>query len=171
MPDSRTTIVPSRPASDGRDPVDDAARLARLMDALVEIPGLRLRFGLDALLGLLPGVGDTLTALASLYILQTAAGSGVPRVTLVRMTMNILIDVLLGCVPLLGDLFDVAWKANLKNVALLERHLASSPADARRARRGDWLFVILAAAVVFGAVLTVAALSIWLLRTLFAAAF
>lgn len=115
--------------------------LAQWMDSVFEIPGLGIRFGLDALIGLIPGLGDTLTTLASLYILGAARRYGVPRITLVRMAANIAVDYLLGAVPLVGDVFDVYWKANLRNVALLRRHLLATPSEERRARSGDWLFV------------------------------
>jgi len=115
--------------------------LAQWMDSVFEIPGLGVRFGLDAIVGLIPGFGDTLTSLASLYILHAARRYGVPRVTMARMALNIAIDYLCGAVPLLGDAFDVYWKANLKNVELLRRHVVASGAEERRARVGDWLFV------------------------------
>ena len=115
--------------------------LARWMDNVFEIPGLGIRFGLDAVIGLIPGLGDTLTSLVSLYILGAARRYRVPRVTMLRMALNIALDYTLGSVPLIGDVFDVYWKANLKNVALLRRHVLAAPHEARRARRGDWLFV------------------------------
>lgn len=115
--------------------------LAQWMDSIFEIPGLGLRFGLDAIIGLIPGVGDTLTSLASLYILNAARRYGVPRVTMARMALNLAIDYIFGFVPVLGDAFDVYWKANLKNVELLRRHVLATKAEERRARRGDWLFV------------------------------
>jgi hypothetical protein len=116
--------------------------LAEWMDSAFHIPGLGVRFGADALIGLIPGVGDTVTSLVSLYILNAARQHGVPRVTLMRMASNVAIDYLLGAVPLLGDVFDVYWKANLKNVALLRQHLAAAPAQERRSRIGDWLFMV-----------------------------
>ena len=116
--------------------------LARLMDSAFEIPGLRLRFGLDAILGLLPGIGDLAASFVSLYILQEAQRRGVSRVTLTRMSFNILIDWLVGSVPLLGDAFDVVWKSNLKNVELLIQH-ESTPAARRRRKIGDWFFLAL----------------------------
>ena len=119
----------------------DVELLARLMDSLFSIPGTRIRFGLDAIIGLIPGLGDTLTSFVSLYILKVASRFGVPRVTLVRMAGNIAIDYMVGIVPLMGDVFDVYWKANLKNVELLKRHMQATPAAERRARKGDWLFV------------------------------
>lgn len=120
--------------------------LAGLMDSAFEIPGLRLRFGLDALLGLLPGFGDFATSLVTLYILQEAHRRGVSRLTLARMGFNILVDWMVGSVPLVGDAFDVYWKSNQRNVALLLQHEAD-PAFARRRPIGDWVFLIAMIAV------------------------
>ena len=119
----------------------DLERLAHWLDTVFEIPGIRLRFGIDALLGLLPGVGDTASALASVYILQAASKHGVPRVTLARMTLNIGIDLVVGAIPIVGDLFDVYWKANRKNVELLRRHIKANPKTERSIKRSDGLFV------------------------------
>src|SRR6185369_7524402 len=83
--------------------------LARLMDNAFEIPGTNVRFGLDAIIGLIPGLGDTLTSFVSLYILKAASRAGVPRVTLLRMATNLGIDYIVGIVPVAGDLFDVYW--------------------------------------------------------------
>jgi hypothetical protein len=117
-------------------------RLAHWLDSVFEIPGIRVRFGIDALLGLLPGVGDTASALASIYILQAATKFGVSRITLARMTLNIMIDLLVGAVPIVGDLFDVYWKANRKNVELLRRHFRANPTIERKLKRSDGLFVV-----------------------------
>lgn len=124
-------------ASGGVDPALDD--LSRWMDAQFEIPGLGIRFGLDAILGLIPGIGDTLTSLVSFYILSAAVRLGVPRITLARMGVNIAADWIIGAIPLVGDLFDVAWKSNTKNVELIRRHVDGG--NARRAQLGDWLFV------------------------------
>ncbi|MBL9124344.1 MAG: DUF4112 domain-containing protein [Planctomycetaceae bacterium] len=128
--------------------IGDLEQLARWMDSVFAIPGTPIRFGFDAIIGLLPGAGDTLLALVSLYILQAAARYGVPRVTLVRMALNVIIDLVIGSLPLLGDFFDVAWKANTRNVALLRAHAAATPGELRRVRRGDWLFVAAIGAVI-----------------------
>lgn len=112
--------------------------LATLMDSVFEIPGIRLRFGLDAILGLLPGLGDFATSFVTLYILQEAHRRGVSRVTLARMGFNILVDWLVGTIPLVGDLFDIGWKSNLKNVALLLEH---ADAGERRRTTGDWIYL------------------------------
>jgi len=131
-------------SSDGESPpksTQDLERLAHWLDTIFEIPGIRLKFGIDALLGLLPGVGDTASALASVYILQAASKYGVPRVTLARMTLNIGIDLVAGAIPIVGDLFDVYWKANRKNVELLRRHFKANPTTERSIKRSDGLFV------------------------------
>lgn len=115
--------------------VRDATRvraLARLMDSAVRVPGTNVRLGLDAVLGLVPGAGDLATAAASVYIVTSAARLGVPRSVLVRMLVNVGADVAIGSIPLLGDLFDVAWRANTRNAALLDAHL-ESPAATRAA--------------------------------------
>src|SRR6187200_2344107 len=117
-------------------------RLAHWLDSVFEIPGIRVRFGIDALLGLLPGFGDTASAFASIYILQAATKYGVPRVTLARMTLNIVIDLLVGALPIVGDVFDVYWKANQKNVELLRRHFKANPTTERSIKRSDSLFVV-----------------------------
>ena len=119
----------------------DIEQLARWMDNVFVIPGTRIRFGVDAIIGLVPGLGDAITSIASMYILKVASRRGVPRVILVRMTLNLGIDYLLGSLPLIGDMFDVYWKANLKNVALIQRHALATPSEARRGAAGDWFFV------------------------------
>jgi hypothetical protein len=135
-------------------------QVSEWMDTKFQIPGVGWRFGLDALLGLIPGLGDAVTLLVSCYILSAAANYGVPRITLARMGMNALIDMIVGCVPLVGDVFDVAWKANTRNVELLRRAQQLTPEAQRRARRGDWLFV-LGILAVLGAVLLVSVLVAW----------
>ena len=109
--------------------------LAQLLDNAIPVPGTSWRFGLDAIVGLIPVVGDVIGGALSAYIILEAARAEVPRLTLVRMLMNVGIDTLVGSIPALGDLFDAAWKANIKNVALLERHLAVSASPPREKRR------------------------------------
>ena len=116
-------------------------RLGWLMDDLIRVPGLGWRFGLDALIGLVPGVGDTATSLVSFYILASAVRYRVPKITLLRMGLNIGIDYVLGSLPVVGDLFDAWWKSNRMNVELLRRHAAVSGEEARSARMSDWIFV------------------------------
>lgn len=116
-------------------------QLSRWMDGLFRIPGVGWRFGLDALIGLVPGVGDTLTTTVSFYVLAAGVRYRVPKATLLRMGLNIAIDYVLGSVPLIGDLFDAAWKSNQKNVELLRRRATVSADEARQGRLSDWLFV------------------------------
>lgn len=98
-------------------------RLAALLDTAVRIPGTNIRFGLDAIVGLVPAVGDAVTFAFAAWIVRQAAVIGVPRHTILRMLANILIDAVVGSIPVLGDIFDVAWKANIKNLALIEAHV------------------------------------------------
>ena len=109
--------------------------LAWLLDNSIPIPGTRMRIGLDALIGLIPGLGDAAGAVFSSYILLEAGRLGVSRSTLVRMAANIMIESVVGLIPLAGDLFDAGWKANQRNVQLLERAL-KAPGLARRHDRG-----------------------------------
>jgi hypothetical protein len=138
-------------------------RLSWLMDEVIQIPGLGWRFGLDALVGLIPGFGDTATSLVSFYILASAVRYRVPKITLLRMGLNLGIDYLVGSLPLVGDLFDAWWKSNQRNVELLSKRATVSAAEAREGKFSDWLFV--AAIIVFLIVLAVgaAAVSIFLL--------
>lgn len=96
--------------------------LAKLMDSQFRIPGTNIRFGLDALLGLIPGAGDFGTFLVSGYMVLVLAQNGASGFVLARMTLNILIDALFGSVPVLGDIFDVAFKANQRNTTLMREH-------------------------------------------------
>ena len=98
--------------------------LANLMDSAFVIPGTKITVGLDAVIGLLPVVGDTLSVLVSSYIVKEAHRLGVPGHVKLRMGGNIFMDWLIGLVPLAGDLFDIGWKANRKNVELIRRHIA-----------------------------------------------
>ena len=112
-------------AADGRDlpaTLRRLRRLAWLVDGAFRIPGLRFRFGLNSLIGLVPGGGDAVLGLISLYIVYEAYRLGVPRAKLLQMAANIGLEVVGGSVPILGDLFDMALKANLRNIAILERH-------------------------------------------------
>ena len=96
--------------------------LARLLDSQFQIPGTNFRVGWDSLIGLIPGIGDAVTGVISAGIIARASQLGVPRSVLMRMGANVAIDVVVGAVPLLGDLFDMAWKANKRNVRILERY-------------------------------------------------
>ena len=137
--------------------------LGRLLDAAVGIPGTRWRVGLDSLIGLVPGFGDAAGAVMSTYIILAAARMGTPRATLLRMAANVGVETVVGAIPLFGDLFDAGWQANLRNLALLEQHLAAPTATARASR--GWLMgvvggllLLLLAAGAFAAMLVAALL-------------
>ncbi len=116
--------------------------MSRLLDTAIRVPGTNMRFGLDALIGLIPGVGDVVGAGMSGFIILTAARLGAPPSVLVRMLANAGLDAIVGAVPLAGDLFDVAWRANTRNAALLERHL-EAPAATKRASGGVVALILL----------------------------
>ena len=132
--------------------------LARLLDSSIAIPGTRFRIGLDPLIGLIPGVGDFAGVLLSTSILLSAARLGVPAPTLVRMAANVGLEALVGTVPLVGDLFDAGWKANVRNVRLIESHLA----DAGRSRESDRRWLIGTAAGLGAGLLALVAGAAWL---------
>ena len=115
------------------------ARVAWLLDNSIPLPGVKLRIGLDAILGLIPGLGDVLGVILSSYIVREAARLGAPRSVLARMAWNVAIEGIVGMVPFFGDVFDAAWKANQRNYLLLEQHLDHP----RRAARSSRLFVTL----------------------------
>jgi Domain of unknown function (DUF4112) len=114
-------------------------QLEVLLDEAFRVPGTNFRFGIDGIIGLIPGLGDVIAGLLSLIIPLAAWIRGVPYVTLLRMAVNIAIGVLVGTIPLLGDVFDVAWKANRRNYRLLQRHLLEPRAHTWR----DWCFLFL----------------------------
>lgn len=111
--------------------LESVKAFARLMDSAVRVPGTKISVGLDALIGLIPIVGDLIGSVLGTYIVVVAKQLGVPRPVLARMSLNLAIDALLGVMPLIGDLFDVMWRANIRNVALLERALAAPQATYR----------------------------------------
>jgi hypothetical protein len=130
------------------------------------VPILGWRFGLDALIGLIPGVGDTSTTLASFYILASAVRHGVPKITLLRMGLNIGIDYLIGSLPVVGDIADVWWKSNKKNIALLRKRATVSAEEARAGSMSDWIFVGGIIVLLIGLGLASAVVSIYLLSKL-----
>jgi Domain of unknown function (DUF4112) len=109
-----------------RETAQSVARLeglARLMDGALVIPGTHLRFGLDAVVGLVPVAGDVISGLISSYLIWEARQLGAPRWLIARMLANTLLDTTIGAIPLLGDAFDIMFRANMKNMALLRRHM------------------------------------------------
>jgi uncharacterized protein DUF4112 len=127
-------------------------QLATLLDTAIGIPGTGFRIGLDPILGLFPGLGDALGALASGWILIEAARFGAPPPVLLRMLYNIAIDTAVGAVPGAGDLFDFVWKSDTKNVRLLRRHLAQPDAAHRASRRLLLAVLLLLALLAVGSV-------------------
>jgi len=109
--------------------------LARLLDSAIPIPGTSWKVGLDPIVGLIPGIGDLISAVISGYIILEAARAQVPTLTLAKMLGNVGIDTLFGAVPAFGDVFDAAWKSNTRKVALLERHLEVAVVPAREKPR------------------------------------
>lgn len=143
MPKAITSYVPTHRADaltpEVIDPrIADVEALARWFDYAFALPG-GFRFGLAGIIGLVPGIGDVVDAMVSVYIVVRAVKLGISRVAIARMLVNIGIEALAGAVPFIGDLFDVAFKANRRNYHLLKSHL-SQP---RRQTAYDWLFLIL----------------------------
>lgn len=139
--------------------IEHLRRITWWMDQGLRVPGTSIRFGLDPIIGLVPGLGDAAGALLGGAILLEAVRSRAAHYTLLRMTGNIALDALIGAVPLLGDLFDFGWKANTKNLQLLERHLESPVTAHGSDRRYVFVFgalvTLLMAAVVTGGILLV----------------
>ena len=138
-----------------------------MLDSAVRLPGTSITFGLDPILGLVPGLGDLAGAVLSGYIVLTAARLGAPKSVLAKMLLNLGTDALVGSVPVLGDLFDVGFRANIRNSELLDHHLGQ-PEQARRSSRLAVVatlggIVLLAAGAVVLGVLSVKALN-WLVR-------
>jgi len=118
--------------------IEALRRWARIFDSAFRIPGTNMRFGIDPLLGLVPGIGDFASPLLSMVMVWHGASLRVPKVVLARMVLNALIDAVAGLVPVAGDLFDFGWKATAWNLALLEKHAMTG----QRATRGDYVFVV-----------------------------
>jgi len=140
----------------------DIEKLAKLMDAQFKVPGTNIRFGLDSLIGLIPGVGDLSTFAVSGYMVWVLAHNGASGFLLARMVLNILIDAIVGMVPLLGDIFDIAFKANIRNMKLMQQHYTEG-----RHKGSAWkiiLPVLIVLFVIIGGI-------IWLTYKLLAALF
>jgi hypothetical protein len=136
--------------------------LTNVLDNAIPIPGTPYSLGLDPLLGLIPAGGDIAGAALSAYIVVSAAKLGLPRESLVRMVLNILLEVVVGTVPVLGDLFDVAWKANVKNMELLDIHMKSP----QKGKKADKWFVFVLVGGLMLAVVGAIALGITLITLL-----
>jgi uncharacterized protein DUF4112 len=149
-----TSRAPGNPAT-----LDALRRWAVLLDSAFRIPGTRIRFGLDAIVGLIPGLGDISTPAFAALLLMQAVRMRLPVVVQARMVLNAAFDMLIGLVPILGDLADIGWKANLKNLALLERHARPGVPPSR----GDYLFVWVCLAFLALIAVTPVVLIVWLL--------
>lgn len=145
--------MPRTSNADLRDTRARLGQIAWLLDSSIRVPGTNFRIGLDALIGLFPVLGDLLGVLLSSYIVVSAARLGAPRPVLLRMALNLGIEGLIGAIPLLGDAFDAAWKANQRNMRLLDDWLARPVPTARSTR---WLAVGLGLALLVLLVLIVA---------------
>ena len=117
--------------------------LSQVMDNQFRIPVLGWRFGLNAIIDLIPQFGDVATTIVALYVLVSAVRYRVPKITLLRMGVNIAIYFVVGLIPLAGDLFVAWWKPNIRNIDLLRRRATASAAEAKRGRTSDWVFVAL----------------------------
>ena len=139
--------------------------LARYLDGLFRIPGTNWRFGLDALIGLVPNVGDTLTSFVSFYILFAGVRYGVPKITLLRMAFNIAVDYLVGSIPFLGDAFDFVWKSNQQNMNLIRTRASGHG----KGKTSDYVFVFglifLLIAILVGSIVVRGLILIWVLTS------
>jgi hypothetical protein len=133
-------------------------RWAHRLDAAFRIPGTGIRFGWDPIISMFPFVGDAISALLSLGILMAGFRMGLPKIVQLRMALNVALDLLIGSVPVLGDLLDFAWKANTRNMELLDRHATGTVKPAL----GDWIFVL----AMLGIVTAAAAFAMLLMWTL-----
>ena len=151
VPATGNVVNTHKPGSVGDQLTEQAAvrarinRLSRLMDTAIPLPG-GYRIGWDGIIGLIPGIGDVAGMLVSLYIVAGAKRSGASGATLIRMLLNVGIEALIGAVPVIGDLFDMAFKANIRNMKLLNQQLDQPTAISRRSKRQLWLIGLLSAA-------------------------
>ncbi len=137
-------------------------KLAKLMDAQFKIPGTNIRFGLDSLIGLIPGVGDLSTFAVSGYMVWIMANNGASGFLLARMVLNILIDAIVGMIPLLGDIFDIAFKANIRNMKLMQEHYQEG-----RHKGSAWKVIIPVLIILFVIIIGIIWLTYKLLLALF----
>jgi hypothetical protein len=133
--------------------------IAALLDDMFRIPGTQIRFGLDALIGWIPGIGDAMTGIASFLIILASWRRGVPPITLVRMIANVLLETTLGAIPVAGDVFHIFWKANRRNYRLLTREKEQPGTSARR----DWWFLIFMLIAVIAAIGIPLGILVWVL--------
>ena len=135
--------------------------VAALLDDMFRIPGTKIRFGLDALIGWVPGIGDATTGIASFLIVFASWRRGAKTVTLVRMIANVLLETAIGAIPVAGDVFHIVWKANRRNYRLLLREREQPGVSTGR----DWTFLAVLLLAVLAAAAIPIAILIWLLRS------
>lgn len=166
-------IPPGQPDSkkSGSGNTDDDAIMrivALIMDNLFTVPGTKIRFGLDPIIGLFPGLGDSSANLISALTLFHSARYGLPRIVMARMALNIVINAVFGAIPGIGDLFSMWWKSNQRNYELLQKHLAN---PGRISTKSDWVFVTALLVTLVIVVLLIAGTAAWMtfnvLRLLF----
>lgn len=151
-PPPRASADPGVRESEVRETgIDDPfiALISQLLDSAFTIPGTKIRFGFDPLIGLIPGIGDTATAVTSLLLIWKSARHGLPRIVLARMALNVLINAALGAIPVVGDAFSIFFRSNTLNYELFRKHAGTRGTSTRP----DWLFV---GALLFGTVLALA---------------
>jgi Domain of unknown function (DUF4112) len=157
---SEPQILAPRPGGGNRLFGDENLELlSHILDDCFRIPGTGIRFGIDGIIGLVPGLGDILAGLASCIIVLAAWFRGVPYVTLARMLANLAIDVIIGAIPFLGATFDIAWKPNRRNYKLLTRHLA----EPRKHTWRDWCALAFMACAMLAMLLAPIAVALWIL--------
>jgi hypothetical protein len=142
-------------------------QLSRVLDSAIVIPGTKQRMGLDPILGLVPGGGDTISAALSAYIIIEAALMGLPRAALVRMVINLALDTVVGTLPILGDIFDVFSKANLRNMQIVENYAKAPEPSAKADNSFIFLLIVGLLAIVFLA----ASITVWIFGLITAAIF
>jgi len=157
---AKPEVLPPRTKRGGKVFDDENLDLmSHILDDFLRIPGTSIRFGLDGIIGLIPGIGDVVGGIASCIIIFAAWMRGVPYVTVARMVANVGIEVVVGSIPVLGDMFDIAWRANRRNYALL----AGTLAEPRKHTIQSWIFLIGLFALLAGLVLIPMLLLAWLM--------
>jgi hypothetical protein len=139
----------------------ELGQMAWLLDSTFRIPGTRFRFGLEPIIGLVPGAGDVVSGALGFYLVLRAVQFRLPLVVVLRMIANTVLDLIIGAVPLLGDLFDFVYKSNRRNMELFERYASDPGADTR----GQWAFLAGVVAIAIGSLFLVA----WLIEQILAA--
>ncbi len=146
---SKSSKTPLFGTADEHAAIGRLRRLATLLDSAVRIPGTEVKVGVDAIIGFVPGIGDAFAALFSTYILISSARIGASRPLLLRMFGNSLLDLLIGAIPVVGDIFDIAWKSNSRNIDLLERAVAERRIQERSVEETGKAFIFLGIAILF----------------------